>query len=108
VKLAEWGRHWICVPIWTITHEMANVVKDIIPRCGIWRTPKCRASPDAKLEGRILEAAYRIWHARGEEALTIRRVARCRARQTRLANRQIEYSLLIGISLALPAHFMPE
>jgi AcrR family transcriptional regulator len=32
--------------------------------------------PDAKLESRILEAAYRIWSKRGEEALTMRRVAR--------------------------------
>jgi AcrR family transcriptional regulator len=31
--------------------------------------------PDAKLEGRILDAAYRIWRKRGEEALTMRRVA---------------------------------
>lgn len=32
--------------------------------------------PDTKLEGRILDAAYRIWRRRGEEALTMRRVAR--------------------------------
>jgi AcrR family transcriptional regulator len=32
--------------------------------------------PDAKLEGRILGAAYRLWRKRGEEALTMRRVAR--------------------------------
>jgi AcrR family transcriptional regulator len=32
--------------------------------------------PDVKLEGRILDAAYRIWCKRGEEALTMRRVAR--------------------------------
>jgi AcrR family transcriptional regulator len=31
--------------------------------------------PDARLEGRILDAAYRIWRKRGEEALTMRRVA---------------------------------
>lgn len=32
--------------------------------------------PDAKLEGRILKAAYGLWRKRGEEALTMRRVAR--------------------------------
>src|SRR5258708_38172741 len=31
---------------------------------------------DALLEGRILNAAYRIWSERGEEALTMRAVAR--------------------------------
>ena len=31
---------------------------------------------DALLEGRILDAAYRIWSERGEEALTMRAVAR--------------------------------
>ncbi len=30
---------------------------------------------DARLEGRILDAAYRIWSARGEHALTMRAVA---------------------------------
>jgi AcrR family transcriptional regulator len=32
--------------------------------------------PDALLEGRILDAAYRIWSGGGEEALTMRAVAR--------------------------------
>jgi len=31
--------------------------------------------PDAQLEGRILDAAYRLWSAGGEEALTMRAVA---------------------------------
>jgi AcrR family transcriptional regulator len=31
---------------------------------------------DARLEGRILEAAYKIWSERGENALTMRTVAR--------------------------------
>src|ERR1700730_14724928 len=31
---------------------------------------------DARLEGRILDAAYRIWSERGERALTMRAVAR--------------------------------
>jgi len=31
---------------------------------------------DARLEGRILDAAYRIWSERGEDALTMRAVAR--------------------------------
>ena len=31
---------------------------------------------DARLEGRILDAAYRIWSERGENALTMRAVAR--------------------------------
>ena len=31
---------------------------------------------DARLEGRILDAAYRIWSERGEHALTMRAVAR--------------------------------
>lgn len=31
---------------------------------------------DARLEGRILDAAYRIWTERGEDALTMRAVAR--------------------------------
>jgi len=30
---------------------------------------------DARLEGRILDAAYRIWSKRGERALTMRAVA---------------------------------
>jgi len=32
--------------------------------------------PDARLEGRILDAAYRMWSQRGERALTMRSVAR--------------------------------
>jgi AcrR family transcriptional regulator len=32
--------------------------------------------PDAKLENRILEAAYALWSKRGEKALTMRAVAR--------------------------------
>ncbi len=32
--------------------------------------------PDARLEGRILDAAYRMWSKRGERALTMRAVAR--------------------------------
>ncbi len=31
---------------------------------------------DAKLEGRILDAAYKLWKARGENALTMRAVAK--------------------------------
>jgi AcrR family transcriptional regulator len=31
---------------------------------------------DARLEGRILDAAYRLWSSRGEHALTMRAVAR--------------------------------
>jgi AcrR family transcriptional regulator len=31
---------------------------------------------DARLEGRILDAAYRLWSERGEDALTMRAVAR--------------------------------
>src|SRR5271154_1243317 len=31
---------------------------------------------DAKLEGRILDAAYKLWKARGEKALTMRAVAK--------------------------------
>src|SRR5438552_18492698 len=31
--------------------------------------------PDARLEGRILDAAYRMWSKRGERALTMRAVA---------------------------------
>jgi AcrR family transcriptional regulator len=33
-------------------------------------------TPDAKLENRILEAAYSLWSKRGEKALTMRAVAR--------------------------------
>jgi AcrR family transcriptional regulator len=32
--------------------------------------------PDAKLEARIVDAAYRLWSKRGEKALTMRAVAR--------------------------------
>jgi AcrR family transcriptional regulator len=32
--------------------------------------------PDAALEGRIVDVAYRLWSQRGEEALTMRAVAR--------------------------------
>jgi AcrR family transcriptional regulator len=32
--------------------------------------------PDEKLEGRILEAAYKLWKTRGEHALTMRAVAK--------------------------------
>jgi len=32
--------------------------------------------PDARLEGRILDAAYRLWSAGGEDALTMRAVAK--------------------------------
>lgn len=32
--------------------------------------------PDAKLEGKIVDAAYRLWSQEGEEALTMRAVAR--------------------------------
>src|ERR1700690_675631 len=32
--------------------------------------------PDEKLEGRVLDAAYKLWKARGESALTMRAVAK--------------------------------
>ena len=32
--------------------------------------------PDADLESRILDAAYKLWSKRGEKALTMRGVAR--------------------------------
>src|SRR5260370_22619882 len=37
---------------------------------------------DARLEGRILAAAYRLWSTRGEHALTMRAVARASATTT--------------------------
>jgi AcrR family transcriptional regulator len=37
---------------------------------------------DARLEGRIIDAAYRLWTTRGEHALTMRAVARASATTT--------------------------
>lgn len=38
--------------------------------------------PDAELEGRIVDAAYKLWSERGEKALTMRAVARASATTT--------------------------
>jgi AcrR family transcriptional regulator len=54
---------------------------------------------DALLEGRILDAAYRLWSARGEHSLTMRAVARASATTTptlyeRFSNKEDLLSLL--------------
>jgi len=54
---------------------------------------------DARLEGRILEAAYRLWSKRGEHALTMRAVARASGTTTptlyeRFSNKEDLLSLL--------------
>ncbi|HEY6267972.1 MAG TPA: helix-turn-helix domain-containing protein [Candidatus Acidoferrum sp.] len=54
---------------------------------------------DARLEGRILEAAYRLWSRRGERALTMRAVARASGTTTptlyeRFSNKEDLLSLL--------------
>ncbi len=54
---------------------------------------------DAGLEGRILNAAYRLWSTRGEHALTMRAVARASATTTptlyeRFSNKEDLLSLL--------------
>jgi len=54
---------------------------------------------DARLEGRILEAAYRLWSRRGEHALTMRAVARASGTTTptlyeRFSNKEDLLSLL--------------
>jgi AcrR family transcriptional regulator len=54
---------------------------------------------DARLEGRILDAAYRIWSRRGEQALTMRAVARASGTTTptlyeRFSNKEDLLSLL--------------
>jgi len=54
---------------------------------------------DARLEGRILNAAYRLWSTRGEHALTMRAVARASATTTptlyeRFSNKEDLLSLL--------------
>ena len=37
---------------------------------------RCRRKAEAGLEGRILDAAYKLWSERGEHALTMRAVAK--------------------------------
>src|SRR5258708_10198683 len=54
---------------------------------------------DARLEGRILDAAYRIWSRRGEHALTMRAVANASGTTTptlyeRFSNKEDLLSLL--------------
>jgi len=54
---------------------------------------------DARLEGRILDAAYRIWSRRGEHALTMRAVASASGTTTptlyeRFSNKEDLLSLL--------------
>jgi AcrR family transcriptional regulator len=54
---------------------------------------------DARLEGRILDAAYRLWSRRGEHALTMRAVARASGTTTptlyeRFCNKEVLLSLL--------------
>lgn len=54
---------------------------------------------DARLEGRILDAAYGIWSSRGEQALTMRAVARASGTTTptlyeRFSNKEDLLSLL--------------
>jgi AcrR family transcriptional regulator len=54
---------------------------------------------DARLEGRILDAAYRLWSSRGEHALTMRAVARASSTTTptlyeRISNKEELLSLL--------------
>jgi AcrR family transcriptional regulator len=54
---------------------------------------------DARLEGRILDAAYRLWSSRGEHALTMRAVARASGTTTptlyeRFSNKEDLLSLL--------------
>ncbi len=54
---------------------------------------------DARLEGRILNAAYRLWSTRGEHSLTMRAVARASATTTptlyeRFSNKEDLLSLL--------------
>jgi AcrR family transcriptional regulator len=54
---------------------------------------------DARLEGRILDAAYRMWSTRGEHALTMRAVARASGTTTptlyeRFSNKEDLLSLL--------------
>jgi len=54
---------------------------------------------DARLEGRILDAAYRLWSSRGEHALTMRAVARTSGTTTptlyeRFSNKEELLSLL--------------
>src|SRR5260370_28366171 len=54
---------------------------------------------DARLEGRILDAAYRIWSRRGEHALTMRAVANASGTRTptlyeRFSNKEDLLSLL--------------
>jgi AcrR family transcriptional regulator len=54
---------------------------------------------DVRLEGRILEAAYRLWSRRGERALTMRAVARASGTTTptlyeRFSNKEDLLSLL--------------
>jgi AcrR family transcriptional regulator len=56
---------------------------------------------DARLEGRILDAAYRLWSQRGEQALTMRAVARASSTTTptlyeRFSNKEDLLSLLRG------------
>src|SRR5260370_3846038 len=55
--------------------------------------------PEARLEGRILDAAYRIWSPRGEHALPMRPVARASRTTTptlyeRFSNKEHLLSLL--------------
>src|SRR5437879_7160842 len=55
-------------------HCIFNGVKDIIRRKTKWESCMPRKA-DARLEGRILDAAYRLLSESGEDALTMRAVA---------------------------------
>ncbi len=57
-------------------HCFFNDVKDIIRAKGSERGSRMPRKADARLESRILDAAYRLWSDRGEHALTMRAVAR--------------------------------
>jgi AcrR family transcriptional regulator len=58
---------------------------------------------DAHLEGRILKAAERLWHARGEHGLTLRAVAREAGTSTPTVYKRFRNKEAILVALA--AHF---
>src|SRR5882724_7635296 len=80
-------------------HCIFNAVKDIIREHLEREDCSMPRKADARLEGRILEAAYRLWSRRGEHALTMRAVARASGTTTptlyeRFSNKEDLLSLL--------------
>jgi AcrR family transcriptional regulator len=57
-------------------HCFFYIVKDILSGGGKRQGGSLPRKADARLEGRILDAAYRLWSEGGEHALTMRAVAR--------------------------------